>query len=54
MADEKELVEEGELARKAQQSAKAALEQQRQADAVVEKGRQKKGKLVARNKKKAA
>jgi hypothetical protein len=32
LADEKELVEEGELARKARQSARAALELQRQAD----------------------
>ena len=53
VADEKELVEEGELARKLQQSARAALEQQRQADAVVEKERQKKEKEVARKKKKA-
>jgi hypothetical protein len=53
LADEKELVEEGELARKALQSARAALELQRQADAVVEKERQKKEKEVARKKKKA-
>ena len=53
VADEKELVEEGELARKLQQSARAPLEQQRQADVVVEKERQKKEKEVARKKKKA-
>ena len=39
VADEKEQVAQGELVRKAQQSARAALEQQRQADAVVEKGK---------------
>ena len=47
------VVAQGERLRKAQQSARAALEQQRQTDAVVEKERQKKEKEVARKKKKA-
>ncbi len=37
VADKKEFLEEEELAHKAQQSIRAALEQQRQSDAVVEK-----------------
>ncbi len=49
----KDLVAQGELVRKAQQSARAALEQQKQQDAVVEKEGQKKENLEARKKKRA-